>query len=240
MFPWRRWVSETGWARPWGAVQEAPPLLMGRMLCLQVVKLLLEGGSNPRDRNGGGVSALEMADDEEMKELLLTFTAAPAKGERQTGEPQAPLQVMEAKAWLNLYGYSWTTQLQPATACCASQISVRQSWGAVHVLSGSVSRSEIHFSCVHMQLWRSMHICLAFLSKETPQILVLLSQHSGADSPLGGRVPWAPPLWGPPAEHFIHFMPFIIYLCENENTPHHWNETDHVKGFCGIFQSTAS
>ncbi|XP_078808508.1 uncharacterized protein LOC101160001 isoform X2 [Oryzias latipes] len=52
----------------------------------QVVKLLLEGGSNPRDRNGGGVSALEMADDEEMKELLLTFTAAPAKGERQTAD----------------------------------------------------------------------------------------------------------------------------------------------------------
>uniref|UniRef100_A0A8C7XWA8 Uncharacterized protein n=1 Tax=Oryzias sinensis TaxID=183150 RepID=A0A8C7XWA8_9TELE len=70
----------------------------------QVVKLLLEGGSNPRDRNGGGVSALEMADDEEMKELLLTFTAAPAKGERQTGAASsaprcthpAQLQVREA------------------------------------------------------------------------------------------------------------------------------------------------
>uniref|UniRef100_A0A3B3IFX5 Uncharacterized protein n=2 Tax=Oryzias latipes TaxID=8090 RepID=A0A3B3IFX5_ORYLA len=70
----------------------------------QVVKLLLEGGSNPRDRNGGGVSALEMADDEEMKELLLTFTAAPAKGERQTGAASsaprctrpAHLQVREA------------------------------------------------------------------------------------------------------------------------------------------------
>ncbi|RVE68718.1 hypothetical protein OJAV_G00094500 [Oryzias javanicus] len=55
----------------------------------QVVKLLLESGSNPSDRDAGGVSALEMTENEEMKELLLTFTAAPDQEEgtckQQTG-----------------------------------------------------------------------------------------------------------------------------------------------------------
>ncbi|XP_036071714.1 ankyrin repeat domain-containing protein 31 isoform X3 [Oryzias melastigma] len=47
----------------------------------QVVKLLLESGSNPCDRNAGGISALEMTKNEEMKELLLTVTAAAAQKE---------------------------------------------------------------------------------------------------------------------------------------------------------------
>ncbi|MEQ2166622.1 hypothetical protein GOODEAATRI_030206, partial [Goodea atripinnis] len=58
-----------------------------------VVKLLLENGSNPTDQNVGGVRALDMATDRNMRELLMTFQASSvgqgesSKGAAQCAEP---------------------------------------------------------------------------------------------------------------------------------------------------------
>lgn len=43
------------------------------MCAVQVVKLLLQSGANASDRNTSGLSALDMAKEEHIKELLRTF-----------------------------------------------------------------------------------------------------------------------------------------------------------------------
>ncbi|XP_056232840.1 ankyrin repeat domain-containing protein 31-like isoform X2 [Seriola aureovittata] len=55
----------------------------------QVVKLLLQCGSNVRDRTVGGLSALDLAEEKDIKELLLTFQTSPVT-HKQPGD--APVQ----------------------------------------------------------------------------------------------------------------------------------------------------
>ncbi len=51
------------------------------------MKLLLQYGSNVSDRNVGGLRALDMAKEKDIKELLLTFTASSVIHEQPSDSP---------------------------------------------------------------------------------------------------------------------------------------------------------
>lgn len=57
------------------------------------MKLLLQYGSNATDRNVSGLSALDMAEEENIKELLLTFQASSVMHEQPC---EAPAQYSQA------------------------------------------------------------------------------------------------------------------------------------------------
>ncbi|XP_024865033.1 ankyrin repeat domain-containing protein 31-like [Kryptolebias marmoratus] len=84
----------------------------------QVVKLLLQNGSNPSDRDVGGRSALDLAAEENLKDLLRTYQTSPVTLERPCEEAAESTQPVvaalnpESRVVSGASGVSNTTNLR--------------------------------------------------------------------------------------------------------------------------------